>query len=40
MGHAYANYFNKVCIVSYRQMQKKEKKSQFNFLAKAPLKLK
>ena len=26
MGHAYANYFNKAYIVSYRKMPKKKKK--------------
>ena len=38
MGHAYANYFNKAYIVSYRKMPKK-KKITVLFPGKTPLKL-
>ena len=39
MGHAYANYFSKAYIVSYRKMPKQNKLT-VSFLGKTPLKLK
>ena len=39
MGHAYANYFSKAYIVSYRKMPK-QNKFTVSFLGKIPLKLK
>ena len=40
MGNAYANYFNKAYIVSYRKMPKKKKIFTVKFPGKTPLKLK
>ena len=39
MGHAYANYFNKAYIVSYRKMPKKKKNHRL-ISWQNPLKLK
>ena len=39
IGHAYANYFSKAYIVSYRKMSK-QNKFTVSFLGKIPLKLK
>ena len=39
MGHAYANYFSKAYIVSYRKIPK-QNKFTVSFLGKIPLKLK
>ena len=41
MGHAYANYFSKAYIVSYRKCQKKKKKKNHRFISwQNPVKVK
>ena len=40
MGHAYANYFSKAYILSYRKMPKQNKFTVSFFFGKTPLLLK